>query len=58
MSEEHPEVPQEEWDGRHIDWEDETCELCGSDLYHYGCCEQCSTSITYCDDSGETLFMA
>lgn len=50
----HPDVPVGEWDGRHIDWSDETCRLCGAGLVYVG---DERSGHTECEASGETLLM-
>lgn len=50
----HPEVPPDEWDGQHIDWETETCALCGGAVRYAGC-RYCGKID--CADSEETLFL-
>ena len=54
MTDEHPEIPVDEWDGRHIDWETETCQHCGSDLDYVGPCSR--SGHIKCADSGEVVF--
>lgn len=49
----HPNIPVGEWDGRHIDWETETCTLCGSQIDYVG--NSISGHIR-CSQSLEVLF--
>lgn len=55
-SEDHREIPFDETDGRHIDWDDPLdprCELCGSEAETFGCVE---CGGWECTESGEVLF--
>lgn len=54
MTDDHPDIPVSEWDGRHIDWATETCRLCGGDLRYVG--DRRSGHVE-CDASGEVLLM-
>lgn len=49
----HPEVPPSEWDGSHIDWETETCDICRSELRYVG---DEYVGYVICKSSDETLF--
>jgi alpha-D-ribose 1-methylphosphonate 5-phosphate C-P lyase len=56
MSTEHPSIPPDEWDARHIDWDTETCALCGSELAYLGD-EMVGVEAVKCKQSGETLHL-
>lgn len=56
MSDEHPSISSDEWDARHIDWDDEVCAICGGELLYLGD-SMVGVEAVKCKQSNETVYL-